>query len=509
MEIERTYLDRGARIARMVPHVLVQRGLEPCFTDWLLTRTEGGQTWLFGALDVRRVTRLERYIDPDLLHQVSTVCRGVPVFLSNTSGLRYGFLLSGRPRLPQQVDFPGCERSVTRLGVGLHGEVRESWDRLGHLLVAGMTGSGKSVFLRLLVHQAITDGARLILADLDGATFPMLADGPALWAPIARNPQEVHQVVALALGECDRRAALYATCGGYPDNLDEYNTLAIKAGDDPLPRVLVVLDEFNATVMASGGARGQFAGDVAALAWRGRKFGINLVVAAQDFAKDVVGRMRDQLGAILFRVQSKELARAVGCSGAWKITRPGRALSARWGVFQAYWLDKADLATATAGAGILSADELSLVLWALEGNGGYLSLADIQERPGTGARAGAHAHARTGARMCETGQGYARRLAHEWELRGWLAKDPLAGNKRRITEDLRQIAYKLKTLQTPQTPPTNLQTGLQTGRAQSTNLQTADPARDPLADVDGALVPLGYGLYKPAAGTLQRVEVRR
>jgi len=486
MAIEQTFVDKANRLARLVPHVLAQRGLEPCFTDWVLTRSDGGHVWLFGALDVRRIARMEPYISRETLHQVSTVARGVPVYLSNTSGLRYGFLLSGRPRLPGRADFPGIERGMVRMGIGLAGEARCTWDKLGHLLVAGETGFGKSVFLRLLAHQAIADGARLLLADLDGATFPMLAGCASLVAPIAANPQEAHSVVGLALGECDKRAALYAAAGGFPDNLGDYNAQAVKSGEDPLPRLLVILDEYNATCIANGGARGQFASDTASLAWRGRKFGVNLVCAAQDFAKEVVGRFRDQVSPVCFRVQGKELARSVGCSEAVHITRPGRAVSTRWGAFQAYYLDKANLAISTAGAGVLSPGELSLVLWALEENDGYLSLADIMA---------------TGK-----GQGETRRLAHEWETRGWLVKDSQNGNKRRVTDDLRQIAYKLQTLQTLQTPPTNLQTPLQTDLEQSTNLQTANSARDPLADVAGALVPVGYGLYKPAVGGLQRVR---
>jgi len=491
--IEQVYIQKGERIARITPYVLAQRGVDPCFSSWVLTPDGDGLVWLFGALDVRRIARMEQYLDHDLLHQVSTACRGVPVYLSNTNGLRYGFLLTGRPRLPGRVDFPGLERGIVRLGVGLQGEVRCTWDRLGHLLVAGQTGSGKSVLLRLLAHQGLADGARLLLSDLDGATFPMLAGHPALVAPIAGNPQEAHQVVGLALGECDRRAVLYQAAGGYPDKMEDYNAQAVKVGEETLPRLLVILDEYNATAIANGGARGQFAGDVAALAWRGRKFGVNLVVAAQDFAKDIVGRFRDQVTPILFHVQSKDLARAVNCSPAAHFTKPGRAVSPRWGKFQAFYLDKADLATATAGGGVLSPGELSLVLWALEENDGYLSLADIQARAGTGAGA------------CVTGQGASRRLAHEWETRGWLEKDTLAGNKRRVTSDLRQIAYKLKALQSPQSPPTNLQTGLQTDLEQSTSLQTADLARDPLAGIEGALAPISYGLYKPAVGGLQRV----
>jgi len=497
--IEQTFVDKANRLARIVPHVLVQRGLDPCFTDWVLTRSEGGQTWLFGALDTRRIARMEQYISSDLLHQVSTVARGVPVYLSNTSGLRYGFLLSGRPRLPGHVDFPGLERGTVRMGVDLRGEVRCTWDRLGHLLVAGMTGSGKSVFLRLLAHQAIADGARLLLADLDGATFPMLAGCPSLVAPVAGNPQEAHAVVGLALGECDKRAALYAAAGGFPDNLVDYNAQVVKGGEDPLPRLLVILDEYNATAIANGGARGQFASDTATLAWRGRKFGVNLVCAAQDFAKEVVGRFRDQVAPILFRVQSKELARSVGCSNAVHITRPGRAVSTRWGVFQAYFLDKSELAMAGAGgAGVLSADELALALWAIEANDGYLSLADIQ----AGGHAGAH------ARMTEWA---ARKLAESWELRGWLRKDNQSGNKRKVTDELEKVAALLKpqSPQSPQTPISNHQTDSQTDLAQLSHSQTANSARDGalLADVPGALVPMvGYGLYKPAAGTLQRVS---
>jgi len=504
--IEKTFVDKADRLARIVPHVLAQRGLEPCFSDWVLTRSGRGDVWLYGVLDTRKIARMERYTSPDLLHQVSTVARGVPVYPSNTNGLRYGFLLSGRPRLPGRVDFPGIERGVVRMGVDLRGEVKCTWDRLGHLLVAGMTGYGKSVFLRLLAHQAIADGARLLLADLDGATFPMLVGCPALVAPIAGNPQEAHSVVGLALGECDKRAALYAAAGGFPDSLADYNHLAVKSGEDPLPRLLVILDEYNATAVALGGARGQFASDTAALAWRGRKFGVNLVCAAQDFAKETVGRFRDQVAPVCFRVQSKELARSVGCSEAVHITRPGRAVTTRWGVFQAYYLDKSDLATAGAGgAGVLSADELSLALWAIEQNDGYLALADIQARAdahtGTGACTDAGARARTHA---HGGQGYARRLASAWEVRGWLVKDSQNGNKRRVTDDLRQIAYKLKTLKTLKTLPTNPQTDLQTDLEQSTSLQSAELARDPLADVPGALVPIGYGLYKPAVKGLQR-----
>jgi DNA segregation ATPase FtsK/SpoIIIE-like protein len=53
----------------------------------------------------------------------------------------------------------------------------------------------------------------------------------------------------------------------------------------------VVLDEYNAAVLAAGGAKGPLATAVAELGWRGRKFGVHVIFAAQDFSKAVVGRI--------------------------------------------------------------------------------------------------------------------------------------------------------------------------------------------------------------------------
>ena len=93
------------------------------------------------------------------------------------------------------------------------------------------------------------------------------------------------------------------------------------------------------------------------------------------------------------------MATNVNCTAATRFTRPGRAISPRWGKFQAYLLDKAELATAAAGAGILAPDELALILWALEENDGYLSLADIQRGGGLSDDAGAGTGARARMRV--------------------------------------------------------------------------------------------------------------
>lgn len=419
VQIPRPRLLEAEAIARRIPGVMARRGLQPAFADWVVT-THRGLVWLFGVLDLRKIERLEAYTRPDLLHHLSTAIGGRPVVVSNASGLRYAVLVSRPPRLPRRVDFPGVRRGEVLLGISATGSlVSVPWPGLGHLLVAGMTGSGKSSFLRLLAYQAIAEGARLVLGDLDGATFPMLEDHPSLLVPIATDPAEFREAVERVLGECDHRARLYRQVAGFPENLEEYNALAAQEGREPLPRIVVILDEFNSAVLADSGARGPLASAAARLAWRGRKFGVHLVFAAQDFSKEVIGRVRDQVAAaICFRVRSPQTARAVGCAGAARIPegRPGRAITDRWGPMQAFYLDKGGLVAAAPSAG-LTDEEKAIVRWALEENDGYLGLADLRRQFGMGQRE-------------------ARRLAEEWERRGWLEKDRRAGNRRRVTDTL-------------------------------------------------------------------------
>lgn len=440
-------------IRKQTPSVLQARGLESPIRRWELVDA-GDLVLLFGTLNVKRLDKLEQYTSKRLVHHLSTVCDGLPCCVVNTNGLRYAFVLHYRQkRLPKQADFPGCERGKVRLGVDADGnEATTTWEKLGHLLVAGMTGAGKSNFLRLLAHQAIADGARLALADVDGRTFPMLADNPTLFEPIATTPEDAHQVVARALAECDRRAVLYGTVSGYPDKLEDYNDQAVREDAERLPRLLVILDEFNATAQAMGGANGDFCGDVATLAWRGRKFGVNLVVAAQDFAMSIIGRMRDQVTPVLFKVNNDDLSRKVRLLDAVNLPRqPGLVVTQQWGKMQTYFLPKAELASGQPA--ILADNEAALVAWALEHNGGYMGLSEIRE------------HA-------DLSQREARALATDWERRGWLDKDAQAGNKRRVTADFEVLLHKVKTAQTAQAPRNGAQTDVQTPQGPPTSLQT-------------------------------------
>jgi DNA segregation ATPase FtsK/SpoIIIE-like protein len=217
---------------------------------------------------------------------------------------------------------------------------------LGHLLIAGMTGSGKSTFLRLLIYQALRASLGLMLADLDGVGFAPLADHPALLRPLATDPPSAHNLIRSALAECERRKALFTSAPGFPEKLADYNrTAATKCNfAEPLPRILVVIDEFNALMAAAGGTNSDFAKDAAMLSWRARKFGIHFVAAAQAFEKATVGKVRDQMHPVCFRVELASTARMIGCRGAESIRTPGRAVRPD-GRMQSYYLPKSVLIT--------------------------------------------------------------------------------------------------------------------------------------------------------------------
>ncbi|MCL4562950.1 MAG: FtsK/SpoIIIE domain-containing protein [Chloroflexi bacterium] len=427
--ISRRYELQAQAIAIRLPKVLQQRGLAAPFSEFLLTSAEG-VVLLFAVLDVHKIQRLEAYLAPELLHHLSTDLQGRPVFLSNSSGLRYAIPLSPLPHLPRLINFPGLESGQVLLGVSHAGEiVHLPWPKLGHLLVAGKTGSGKSIFLRLLVYQAIAEGAQLLLVDLDGATFPMLADHPALVSPMATSPQTAQEAVERALGDCEHRAELYQQMAGFPENLEEYNTIAVRQGKEPLSRLLVVLDEFSTLMTALGGPKSAFASQVAELGWRGRKFGVHLVFAAQDFTKQVVGRVRDQVNAVVcFRVRSMEAARAVGCPDAVHISesRPGLACTDRWGPVQTFYLEKHFLSKINSQS-LLSDYDVRLAQRALTEAEGKMSIPllvswGISERR-------------------------ARALVEAWELRGWLQQDPARQNARYITPKFQDLLSSRQTHQ--------------------------------------------------------------
>jgi hypothetical protein len=225
---------------------------------------------------------------------------------------------------------------------------------------------------------------------------------------------------------------------GFPENMDEYNTLAIKAGKEPLVRILVMLDESSSVFKAMGGGSGELAGKLAELGWRGRKFGIHFIFGAQEFTKDLVGAVREQVNmSIAFRVKptSAQMAKAIGCTNAHRIPvdRPGFAIVDRFGPMQSYFIPKPLLLSAgSSNQEILPALERNLFSRAIENADGKLTLGNIAE-------------------WGDVSQHQARKLQSAWAVRGWIAKDATRDNSFCITAKTRDLVSNRQTAQTAQT----------------------------------------------------------
>lgn len=437
--IPRRYQLLAEQIAHKFPSLLSNRNLMPAVTDYYITPYLN-TTLFIAVLDTTRIGDHSRYVQPELLHQLGTDLGGRKVYLSNSTGIRYVIPLSPLPKLPRSVELPQ-EISLGKVAIGVRldgSPVQVSWSNLGHLLVVGMTGSGKSSLLRGIAIQAIRNDILLGLADIDQTTFAMLEHSPNLFAPIAITPQAALELIERALAECDVRAGLFKSMQGYPENIEEYNTTAIKAGKEPLRRLLIILDESSAVFKAMGGGSGELAARLAELGWRGRKFGIHFIFGAQEFTKDLTGAVREQVSmSIAFRVRptAAQMAKSIGCEGAHRIPahRPGMAIVDRYGPMQAYYVPKPMmLSTSVSVLEPLSEKEKALFTRAIQETEGKLTLANISEWGGVSIK-------------------QARNLQAQWAVHGWIAKDANRDNAFCVTAKTQEITANRQTGQTGQT----------------------------------------------------------
>lgn len=174
---------------------------------------------------------------------------------------------------------------------------------LPHLLVAGTTGSGKSVCLDSIISQAI-DACHMILIDPKRVEFAAYKDRVEKYAT---DPKDAVNILDLAVQQMDYRYNLFEQKG--VKNLQEFNR---KTGFNYKP-IVIVIDELADLMMQSKDLREVTETSIIRLAQLARAAGIHLVVATQRPSVDVVtGLIRSNLPAkIAFRVAKKPDSRII------------------------------------------------------------------------------------------------------------------------------------------------------------------------------------------------------
>lgn len=159
--------------------------------------------------------------------------------------------------------------------------------KLPHLLIAGTTGSGKSVginsMILSLLYKNSPDNLKLVMIDPKMLEFSMYNDIPHLLTPVITKAVDAINALANMVSEMERRYTLMSQTK--TKNIENYNEKAKKNAYDTFPYIVVVIDEL-ADLMMTSGKDVEYS--IARLAQMARAAGIHLIVATQRPSVDVV-----------------------------------------------------------------------------------------------------------------------------------------------------------------------------------------------------------------------------
>ncbi len=178
--------------------------------------------------------------------------------------------------------------------------------KLPHLLIAGTTGSGKSVGINAMIlsllYKNSPDSLKLILIDPKMLEFSIYNDIPHLLTPVITESKKAIIALANTVAEMERRYKLMSHTR--TKNIEGYNQKAKKEGFEEFPYLVVIIDELADLMMTSGKEVEFYIGRLAQMA---RASGIHLIVATQRPSVDVVtGLIKANLPSrISFKVGQK------------------------------------------------------------------------------------------------------------------------------------------------------------------------------------------------------------
>ena len=198
-------------------------------------------------------------------------------------------------------------------------------DKMPHLLVAGATGSGKSVMINSLLISLLYRNSpadmKLILVDPKQVELTPYNDIPHLLSPVITKPEKCISALKWAVGEMDRRLSAFAEVG--KRNIAEYNQIT---KEERMPYVVIVIDELSELMMT---AARDVESLIVRLAQKARAAGIHLILATQRPSVDVItGLIKANIPArIAFTTSSQVDSRTIiDQAGAEKLLGQGDML---------------------------------------------------------------------------------------------------------------------------------------------------------------------------------------
>ncbi len=226
--------------------------------------------------------------------------------------------------------FTACDRALPlALGYDTIGnDVIVDLVRMPHLLVAGSTGSGKSIALNTMLVSLLCkrtpEELKLILIDPKRLEFASYADIAHLIFPIITHPKKAAPALRWVVQQMEERYEMMAAVGAR--NMQDYNVMMKKNRHATMPYIVVVIDELADLMMTAGKEVEDL---IARIAQMARAAGIHLIVATQRPSVDVItGLIKVNFPSrISFRVTSKIDSRTIlDAGGADKLLGRGDML---------------------------------------------------------------------------------------------------------------------------------------------------------------------------------------
>jgi len=260
---------------------VVEVNLGPAVTQYALEVAMGTK--------LSKITSLERDLALALAATTGTIRIEAPIPGRNLVGIELPNIspefVPLRKMLESEVMVSNRSKLAVSLGLDVSGKANVSdIGRMPHVLIAGQTGSGKSVcinaFLGSILFRAAPTEVKLILVDPKRVELTHYNDIPHLLTPVIVEPGKVISALRWILGEMDRRYKQFSQAGAR--NIDGYNEMS---GFQALPYIVLVIDEL-ADIMLFSPVEVEDA--ITRIAQMSRATGIHMVLATQRPSVDVI-----------------------------------------------------------------------------------------------------------------------------------------------------------------------------------------------------------------------------
>ena len=230
----------------------------------------------------------------------------------------------------ESAEFQGAKSTLSfAIGKDISGKcVVGNIAKLPHMLIAGTTGSGKSVCLNSLLlsllYKSTPEQVRLIMIDPKMVELGIYNGIPHLYVPVVTDPKKAAGALQWAVVEMLKRYRLFSEAG--VRDLAGYNAHQKKTGGDTMPQVVIVVDELADLMLV---ASKDVEESICRVAQMGRAAGMHLIIATQRPSADVItGLMKANIPSrIAFAVSSAMESRIIlDSAGAEKLIGMGDML---------------------------------------------------------------------------------------------------------------------------------------------------------------------------------------